>query len=185
MTGGELIPGVAAAAGKAAKHLVSETEAENAALAEIAKESPEMAVAAREYARRLAIRQSILRRMYSGLATVLGMGTDYFDGVFEKELAAKTAHIPDDRLQQPAPSVAFPAMQGLGYSLTEAELKEMYLNLLATATDGSEPQPRTRHSLRSSSNCPWKRQSFCRSCSSRTNCLSCSCGIRRTIWRTP
>lgn len=49
-------------------------------------------------------------------------------------MAKKTAHLDEADITEPKPNVAAQAMQGLGWSLDESELKEMYLNLLATAS---------------------------------------------------
>ena len=45
------------------------------------------------------------------------------------------ADIPDENLITPPAGVAVPALQGLSYTFEEPNLKEMYLNLLATASD--------------------------------------------------
>lgn len=96
-----------------------------------------MKSAAEKYARRAAVKQAVLLKLYQPLARLLGVAREYFDDEFARDMAEKTAHIPEERLVTPRPSVALPAMQGLSYSLDEPDLKEMYLNLLATATDGS------------------------------------------------
>lgn len=135
MSGGEILPVVKAvkAAGKSA---LSDDDVKKELL-EISKESPAMKSAAEKYARRVAVKQAILLRLYEPLARLLGVAREYFDDDFAREMAEKTAHIPEERLVSPPPSVALPAMQGLSYSLDEPDLKEMYLNLLTTATDAS------------------------------------------------
>jgi Abortive infection alpha len=50
-------------------------------------------------------------------------------------MGAKVADIPDENLITPPASIAVPALQGLSYTFEEPNLKEMYLNLLATASD--------------------------------------------------
>lgn len=61
---------------------------------------------------------------------------EYFSQKFEQDLTAKTAAIPLDHIIEPKASIAGPALQGLAFTHEEPNLKEMYLNLLATAMDG-------------------------------------------------
>lgn len=135
MTGGEIIAG-AKVAGELGKRALSEEEAVKANLLELSRDSPAMKEAAESYARRIQIKQGVLTKIYEPLAKLLGIQNKYFDETFPDDLAAKIITIPNDDLSSPPPSVALPAMQGLGWSLDEPDLKEMYLNLLATATDG-------------------------------------------------
>lgn len=60
---------------------------------------------------------------------------DYFSGDFQRDFAEKISEIPIDNIVDPKPSLAGPALQGLSFCLDEAELKDMYLNLLKTAVD--------------------------------------------------
>jgi len=130
----------AVAAGKAVVSagagLAKGDASERASLRELAKDSPALKAAAENYARRVAIRQGVLLRFYLPLRKWAGLAGDYFDTTFPSELAEKLADIPEDNLATPAPGLAIPAMQGLAYNVDEPDLKEMYLNLLATATDG-------------------------------------------------
>jgi hypothetical protein len=50
-------------------------------------------------------------------------------------MAAKVDGIPEDHLITPPASIAVPALMGLSYTFEEASLKELYLNLLTTASD--------------------------------------------------
>lgn len=61
---------------------------------------------------------------------------EYFSEKFQQDIAAKTATIPLDQIVEPKASIAGPALQGLAFTHEEPNLKEMYLNLLATAMDG-------------------------------------------------
>lgn len=61
---------------------------------------------------------------------------EYFSVQFQKDLAEKAATIPPQYIVEPKASVAGPALQGLAFTHEEQNLKEMYLNLLATAMDG-------------------------------------------------
>lgn len=134
MSGGEIIP--AAATGiRLGKGALNESPKERELLAEIAKDSPAMKAAAASYAQRLAIKQAILLKMFQPFAKWAGASKDYFESEFAIDMADKIAQIPEEHLTAPPISVAVPAMQGLSYSLEDSELKEMYLTLLATATD--------------------------------------------------
>lgn len=73
--------------------------------------------------------------MYKPIAKMLGVADDYFKTDFASDMSEKLADVPEEHLTAPKPSLAAPAMQQLGYSLDEPDLKEMYLNLLATASD--------------------------------------------------
>ena len=145
MTGAEILPiQVTKATIAAAQKALAEDQSVNKQLREIANDSPTMKVAAEKYARRIAIKQSLLLKLYQPLAKWAGFSKTYFESDFASDMAEKISDIPDADLTSPPPSVAVPAMQGLGYSLDEPMLKEMYLNLLATATDsrrGDEAHP--------------------------------------------
>lgn len=54
---------------------------------------------------------------------------------FEKDLREKTKHIPNENLQVPPVMIAGPTLEALRYTYDEAELREMYENLLASAMD--------------------------------------------------
>lgn len=143
MTGFEPAAGAAAkatvdAAGKALKSGAIET----ASLLEEAKGSKELRHAARQRAHRLAVRETFMNKLFAPLARLVNMKADYFDGdEFAEDMARKTAHLGEDRIVEPKANVAAQAMQGLGFSLDDPDLKEMYLNLLATAsTKGRDHQ---------------------------------------------
>lgn len=61
---------------------------------------------------------------------------EYFSGKFQQEIAAKAEAIPAEHIVEPKASIAGPTLQGLAFTHEEPNLKEMYLNLLATAMDG-------------------------------------------------
>jgi hypothetical protein len=134
VTGGELAAaaGVARAVGQAAK----EDEGLKQQLRETAKDSPAMLAAADAHAKRVAVKQEILLKLFMPLAVMLGISRDYFKSDFSADMAEKIQDVPEDDLVSPKGSVAGPTMQALSYSLDEPDLKEMYLNLLATAVDG-------------------------------------------------
>jgi hypothetical protein len=64
-----------------------------------------------------------------------GVPRDYFDTEFRDDMADRLADVPEQELVTPRSSVAGPTILGLGFSLDEPQLKAMYLNLLATASD--------------------------------------------------
>jgi len=60
---------------------------------------------------------------------------EYFSTKFETDIEEKASKIPKERLIEPKPSVAGPALQGLAFSHDEQSLRDMYLNLLASSMD--------------------------------------------------
>lgn len=60
----------------------------------------------------------------------------YFQGKFQQDIGEKIAKIPEEDIIEPKASIAGPVLQGLAFAHEEENLKEMYLNLLATAMDG-------------------------------------------------
>lgn len=60
----------------------------------------------------------------------------YFSGRFQQDIAEKTQAIPPEHVVEPKASIAGPTLQGLAFTHEEPNLKEMYLNLLATSMDG-------------------------------------------------
>lgn len=60
----------------------------------------------------------------------------YFSGKFQQEIAEKAQAIPPEHVVEPKASIAGPTLQGLAFTHEEPNLKEMYLNLLATSMDG-------------------------------------------------
>lgn len=138
-----LMTGVEAAAagivGKVVEHageqLAEERKNVKEELLAAAKDTAYMKDAGNNYAKNIAIRQAIVTKMYEKMAKWFGLANDYYGGDFNKDMAEKLKDVPEENLTAPKPSLAGPAMQHLGYSLEEPDLKEMYLNLLATASD--------------------------------------------------
>ncbi len=60
---------------------------------------------------------------------------NYFTSDFEDDLKKATADTPEELLVEPKASLAGPALQGLAFSHDEADLKTLYLELIATAMD--------------------------------------------------
>jgi len=140
MTGGEIVAGAAAskAAAEAVKGIDLEQKAVNKELLAKAKTTPGFEVAAATYGRRQAVKQQVLLNLYKPLALIMGVSREYFQHDFGIDLAEKTRDIPEEDLQTPKASVAGPAMEGLGYSLEEPDLKNLYLELLAKASHKQE-----------------------------------------------
>jgi len=134
MTGSEIVVG-AAAVGKVAQTVLGEDPTTKQQLGALVASSPALQVAADAKARRIAVKQDILLHLFQPLARLVGVSLEYFNTQFPKDLAEKTAQVPEESLITPAASVAIPSMEGLRYSLDEPDLKEMYLNLLAKASD--------------------------------------------------
>jgi len=68
----------------------------------------------------------------------------YFSEKFQQDISQKASAIPPEQIIEPKASIAGPALQGLAFTHEEANLKDMYLSLLATAMDGrvaSEAHP--------------------------------------------
>jgi len=86
-------------------------------------------------AARTAVKERVKLKLYQPFARTLGVSKAYFEDTFPQEMGAKIADIPDENLITPPASVAVPALQGLSYTFEEPNLKELYLNLLATASD--------------------------------------------------
>jgi len=94
-----------------------------------------MMAAARIRAARIAALERAKTQVIRPFLRMVGVSKEYFEDVFPQELAEKTAHIPDEHFITPTVSVAVPALQGLSYTYDEPALKNLYLNLLTTASD--------------------------------------------------
>ena len=125
--------GLARAAGS---ELEKASAGAEATLAGMARETPELQHASQIYAKNVLVRQQFVRRLLKPFESWVSDSKDYFDTGFVDDMASKTAFIPEEDLVLPAPSILVPAVQGLAYSKDEPSLKDMYLELLATASDG-------------------------------------------------
>ncbi|WP_396047091.1 Abi-alpha family protein [Aeromicrobium sp. UC242_57] len=104
-------------------------------LLDLAKETPHFQAAANSVAKRQAVKQALILKFWQPLGRFAGASSDYFNSEFPADLTEKMKNVPDEEIQTPKPNVAMPALEALAYSVEEAELKEMYLNLLARASD--------------------------------------------------
>jgi hypothetical protein len=129
--GGEIIK----AGSDAAKNSRDIRKATQEALVEAAKDTPGFKQAAEIRGRKTAIREQWGLVIMKPLAGIMGISRDYFNTDFSKDFGQKIADIPKENLQTPKASIAGPVMEGLGYSLDEPELKDLYLELLAAASD--------------------------------------------------
>ena len=102
----------------------------------IAKDNPETKEAAKNLASTAKIITGTLKRAVIPLA-VVNYGIDKFENYiknqFQSDMNSKTLRIPAENVIDPKESIAGPVLQGLVYTHTEESLKEMYLNLLASA----------------------------------------------------
>jgi hypothetical protein len=134
MTGGEIV-----AAGKVAKavgeKVFGEDEKTKDVLLRRADGTAEMAAAARTMAARTAVVERIKLKLLQPFAFLFGVGREYFEDTFPQEMAAKLADVPAENIVTPSPTVAGPTLLALSYTHSEPSLKDMYLNLLATASD--------------------------------------------------
>jgi len=108
---------------------------ENKALLEAAKQTEEFQKAARIKGNKLAVKEAMGLIIMKPLAGIMGISREYFETEFAEDYAEKIEDIPDENLQTPKASIAGPAFEGLAYSLDEPALKDMYLELLARASD--------------------------------------------------
>lgn len=107
-------------------------------LLDAAKESEDLKVAGKKIGKSLATIATTIENALLPLAALnfgIQKAKEYFSGPFQTEFAEKISEIPPENLVDPKPSVAGPALQGLTFALDEANLKEMYLNLLKTSVD--------------------------------------------------
>jgi hypothetical protein len=106
----------------------------------IAKDDPDTKEAAKNVASTAKVVTGTLKRAVIPLA-VVNYGIDKFEAYiktkFQKDMTERTLKIPAENVVDPKPSIAGPVLQGLVYTHDEESLKEMYLNLLASAMDSS------------------------------------------------
>ncbi len=95
MTGGEIVP-VGKAAIRAAQKALETGQSKEAQLQELAHDSPETKRAAEQYAKRIAVKQTMLLKLLQPLARMVGVSTAYFETDFADDMAEKIAGIPDE-----------------------------------------------------------------------------------------
>lgn len=148
MTGIEavVVPAALGAAKEATHELKSNREQrreEQQALLEEAKKTEGFKQAAALKGKKLAVKEAMALIIMKPVARVIGVNREYFDTTFPMDYAQSISEIPEANLQTPKASIAGPVFEGLGYSVDEPELKSMYLELLARASD--DRAARTAH----------------------------------------
>lgn len=128
-------PLTGAALASAAKSATASDPNDNEALRDLASQSGALDPAARAYAQRLAVKQLVRLKIWQPLGMLFGVSREYFDTQFEDEMADRIRDVPEENLVTPRLSVAGPAVQGISFTVEEPELRAMYLNLLAAASD--------------------------------------------------
>lgn len=138
MTGGEIVAGAAAAAGRA----VGGSKEERRALLEEAKKTSGFQLAAQEKGDRLAMTQILINAVLKPLFWVARTQNEYFKdgGRFAEDLGHKLEGVPPEELTAPNANVAAQAIEGLAYSLEDENLKDMYLNLLSSASQKEQAE---------------------------------------------
>jgi hypothetical protein len=134
VTGGEVV-GAGKVLSAVGTGVLGEDEKTKDVLLRLAEDTPEMKAAARSKAARVAVKERVKLKIYQPFARMLGVSEEYFKDRFPEEMGIKTADIPDENLVTPPASIAVPALFGLSYTFEEATLKDLYLNLLTTASD--------------------------------------------------
>nr|WP_181726538.1 DUF4393 domain-containing protein [Micromonospora provocatoris] len=134
MTGAEIVA-ASKAIEVAGRKVLGQEEKTTDQLLDVAAGTPEFESAARALAARIAVKERIKLKIYQPFARMLGVSKVYFEDVFPEEMAAKMAAIPAEHTITPPANIAVPALQGLSYSFEDPDLRDLYLNLLATATD--------------------------------------------------
>lgn len=126
---------IAGAAAKAVAKATEEDQKEVDLLRKIAEESGALEPAAKALAKRTAVKQQIRLKLWQPLGMLFGVSRDYFANDFENEMADRMADVPEEDVMTPKLSIAGPAVQGISFTVEEPDLKAMYLNLLAAASD--------------------------------------------------
>lgn len=122
-------------AGKALVKAGEEDSKDRDALRQLAEAAGELEPAARAYAKRLMVKQHLWLKIWQPIGRLIGFSHEFFENAFEDEMADRLRDVPEEDLVTPKGSVAGPALQGLGFVVEEPELRAMYLNLLAAASD--------------------------------------------------
>lgn len=99
------------------------------------------------------VAQPALQEVGKGLATIaktvhvalapvsaLVWGFDRIRDYVHERVTEKLKNIPPDKIVSPSPSIAGPALEALRYSGHDADLRELYANLLATSMNARKAQ---------------------------------------------
>lgn len=114
-----------------------------AKLLEVAGENADTKEAARSLARSaktIATTLEVCLLPFAAITYGYSKAKSYFESEFTSDLSKKLETIPPEAVVEPKAAIAAPIVQGLGLSVEEPNLKEMYLNLLACTMDGRDVQ---------------------------------------------
>lgn len=131
MTG---LEGVAAATGAAAKKVVSDDPQVDGTLLEVAKDNGDLDRAAKVRARRAETLEVVKYRLVQPLGWLF-RASSYFEGQFVEDMATRLDDVPPEQVTTPPTSIAAPIVQGISHTIDEPELRNLYLSLLASASD--------------------------------------------------
>lgn len=112
-------------------------------LMDLAKTDENTTVAARNVGESAVIISKTVKNCLLPLAAVnyaFDKARIYFEKIFAKDLEEKTQTIPSEKIIEPKPSIAGPALQGLAFCHEEVDLKEMYLHLLSSAMNSDKAE---------------------------------------------
>lgn len=123
-----------AAAGAVAKNVVSDDPKVDGILLDVAKDKGHLDRAAATRARRIETLEAVKLRLVQPLGWLFRTG-QYFEGQFQEDMAARLDEIPPEQIATPATSIAAPILEGISHTIDEPNLRELYLNLLASASD--------------------------------------------------
>lgn len=108
-------------------------------LVKAAADSPEGKAAAKNLGQTAVTVTKLVNNVLLPVAAVnfaFDRAREYFQNKFAADLATKTAKIPPEHVVEPKASVAGPALQGLAFAHEEPQLKDLFLELIASAMDG-------------------------------------------------
>lgn len=124
---------------KATAEVVKAVTANRDLANEAAKASPGHDVLGKIRNENLMMRSLIENTVLKGIVRKFFHDNEYvMSGEIYQDLASKLEGVPVDKVQPPKASIAGPVMEGIGYVLDEPALREMYLNLLASAVNSDK-----------------------------------------------
>ncbi|MEW1990049.1 DUF4393 domain-containing protein [Brevibacterium casei] len=126
---------VAKGASSAIESSTKKSDQLHAALLEEMKSTSGFKAAAKHKANRLEMKEGLFNWLLRPLFWLNERQSEYYTENFADDMAAKLAHVDVENVVPPEPNIGIQAMEGLAYSLDSPELKDMYLELLATASD--------------------------------------------------
>lgn len=139
MTGEQIIGAAGIVAGRIVQEAVKDIrEADQTIRKELvaaARDTEPFRQGAHIRARRIAVKEAFFLQVFRPIRKMLGLSAEYFEYGFEEDMRSRVEAIPEEHRVAPKPSIAAPAMLGLAFSVDEPELKKLYLDLLASASD--------------------------------------------------